>query len=108
MENRSLPWVPRDMQARLRPLVMLLRDPQEAEISTALREEIRSDRATPERKLAICVEAASLAPEDRIEPLCILAADSDAAVREKAAGVLQTQTVKNVLAALARPGGAPE
>jgi hypothetical protein len=73
-----------------------------------LRDEIRSGRTTPERKLAICSEAASLAPEDRIEPLCILAADSDSAVREKAAGVLLTQPLKTVLAALARPGAAPE
>jgi hypothetical protein len=73
-----------------------------------LRDEIRSGRTTPERKLVICSEAASLAPEDRIEPLCILAADSDSAVREKAASVLLTQPLKTVLAALARPGAAPE
>jgi hypothetical protein len=73
-----------------------------------LREEIRSGRATPDRKLAICGEAASLTPEERIEPLCILAADSDAAVREKAAGVLLTQPLKTVLAALALRGAAPE
>lgn len=65
-------------------------------------------RTTPERKLAICGEAASLAPEDRIEPLCILAADSDPAVREKAAAALLTQPLKTVLAALARQGAAPE
>ena len=79
-----------------------------AEISTTLRDEIRAGRTTSERKLAICNEAASLAPEDRIEPLCILAADSDSAVREKAASVLLTQPLKTVLAALARPGAAPE
>jgi hypothetical protein len=73
-----------------------------------LLEEIRSGRATPERKLAICFEAALLTPEDRIEPLCILAADSDSTVREKAAGVLLTQPLKSVIAALARPGAAPE
>jgi hypothetical protein len=49
-----------------------------------------------------------LEPDDRIEPLCILAADSDVAVREKAASILQTQPLKSVLAALARPGAAPE
>jgi len=47
-------------------------------------------------------------PEDRIEPLCILAADSDSAVREKAASVLQTQPLKTVLAALVRQDAAPE
>jgi hypothetical protein len=79
-----------------------------AETSIELREEIRSGGATRERKLAICNEAASLEPEDRIEALCILTADMDAAVREKAAAVLLTQPLKNVLAALARPSAAPE
>jgi len=51
---------------------------------------------------------ASLAPEDRIEPLCILAADTDSAVREKAASALQTQPLKAVLTAIARPDGAPQ
>jgi hypothetical protein len=71
-------------------------------------EEIRSGRATPERRLAICTDAAALPADDRIEPLCILAADHDPAVREKAAAALQTQPLKNVLTALARPGAAPE
>jgi hypothetical protein len=73
-----------------------------------LRDEIRSVSTTPERKLSICIEASSLAPEERIEPLCILAADSDSAVREKAASVLLTQPLKTVLTALAKPGAAPE
>ena len=54
------------------------------------------------------MEAAALEPENRIEPLCILAADSDAVVREKAASILLTQPLKSVIAALARPGAAPE
>ena len=61
-----------------------------------------------ERKLAICGNAAGLDPPDRIEVLCILAADSDASVREKAAAVLQTQPLEHVLAALERRGAAPE
>jgi hypothetical protein len=71
-------------------------------------EEIRSGQAAQDRRLAICAEAASLPPDDRIEPLCILAADSDPAVREKAAATLQTQPLKHVLVALARPGAAAE
>jgi len=59
----------------------------EAAISEALREEVRSGRATLDRKLAICMEAAVLDPEDRVETLCILAADSDPVVREEAAGI---------------------
>lgn len=58
--------------------------------------------------MAICAEAAALPPDDRIEPLCILAADQEPAVREKAAAALQTQPLKNVLVALARPSAAPE
>lgn len=87
---------------------MLLNERPEAEISIALSEEIHSGHATLERKLAICNEAPSMAPEDCIEALCILAADSDAAVREKAAAILLTQPLKNVLDALVRSGAAPE
>jgi hypothetical protein len=73
-----------------------------------LREEIRSGRATRERKLAICSGSASLLPEDRIEFLVILAADSDKMIRERAAGALLAQPPANVLAALARSDAAPE
>jgi hypothetical protein len=73
-----------------------------------LREEIRSGGASLERKLAICSAAAELDPADRIEILCILAADSNPSVRENAAAVLQTQPLEYVLAALERPGAAPE
>ena len=67
-----------------------------------------SGQATRERKLAICSGAASLAPEDRIEMLTMLAADPTKAIREKAARVLLTQPLPNVLTALARPDAAPE
>lgn len=73
-----------------------------------MREEIRSGRATRERKLAICSGSASLLPEDRIEFLVILAADSDKMIRERAAGALLAQPPANVLAALARSDAAPE
>jgi hypothetical protein len=79
-----------------------------AELSTEVRDEIRSGSATQQRKLAICNDAASLDPEGRIEALCILTADMDAAVRERAAAVLLTQPLKNVLGALALPSAAPE
>jgi hypothetical protein len=73
-----------------------------------VREEIRSGRSTQERKIAICTGAASLPPGERIEILTLLAADSDEQVREKAAGVLLTQPLANVMAALARTDAAPE
>lgn len=63
---------------------------------------------TTDRKLAICGDAASLTPDDRIEILGILAADRDPTVREKAAGAMRTQPLPVVLSALARPGAAPE
>ncbi len=80
----------------------------EAAISNEIREEIRSGRATQERKLALCSGAASLPPEVRIEILTILAADGDETVREKAAGTLLTQPLASVMAALARRDAAPE
>jgi hypothetical protein len=73
-----------------------------------LGEELRSGRATRERKLAICSGAASLEPKDRIELLCILAADADEAVREISARVLLTQPLPVVLTALAQADAAPE
>jgi hypothetical protein len=73
-----------------------------------VREEIRSGHSTQERKIAICAGAASLPPEERIEILAILAADSDGTVREKAAGTLLTQPLPNVIAALMRTDAAPE
>ena len=73
-----------------------------------MREEIRSGRSTQERKIAICTGAASLPPEERIEILTLLAADSDEIVRGKAAGALLTQPLANVMAALARTDAAPE
>jgi hypothetical protein len=73
-----------------------------------VREEIRSGRSTQERKIAICIDAASLPPEERIEILTLLAADSDEIVREQAAGTLLTQPLANVMAALARTDAAPE
>jgi hypothetical protein len=77
-------------------------------MSDAVREEIRSGRATQERKVAICAGAASYAPEDRIEILALLAADPDKIVRESAAATLRTQPLPNVIAALARTDAAPE
>lgn len=73
-----------------------------------MRQEIRSGRASQDRKLTICGSASSLDPEDRIELLTILAADSNQAVRERAASVLLTQPLPVVIAALKRNGAAPE
>jgi hypothetical protein len=64
--------------------------------------------ATLERKLAICEEAAAFETDDRIETLCVLAADSDHQVRNRAADILLTQPLPYVISALARRNAAPE
>ena len=56
----------------------------------------------------MCEGAASLPSDDRIELLSILAADSDEIIRKRAAEVLLTQPLNNVLAALMRTDAAPE
>src|SRR6266478_9902958 len=96
------------MRAKPHSLASPCRGPPEAAISDVLREEIRSGLSTQERKIAICTGAASLPPEERIEILTLLAADSDEIVRGKAAGALLTQPLANVMAALARTDAAPE
>jgi hypothetical protein len=80
----------------------------EAKISAEVMEEIRSGHSTLERKLSICSKADELDPVDRIDILCILAADSNDSVRQNAAAALQTQPLDFVLAALQRPGAPPE
>jgi hypothetical protein len=96
------------MKARRRSRESPCKGPRGAAISGEVRAEIRSGRATQERKVAICAGAASFAPEDRIEILAILAADPDESVRENAAAALLTQPLPNVIAALARTDAAPE
>jgi hypothetical protein len=73
-----------------------------------LHEEIRSGRATQERKLEVCAGPGLLSPEDRVELLAILASDTDPTIRETAAAALLTQPLPNVLGALARQDAAPE
>ena len=73
-----------------------------------MHEEIRSGRATQERKLAVCAGPGSLSPEDRVELLAILASDTNQTIRETAAAALLTQPLPNVLTALARQDAAPE
>jgi hypothetical protein len=53
--------------------------------------------------LAICGGSVPLGPEDRVELLAVLAADSDPAISERAQNALLTQPVQNFLAACNRP-----
>jgi hypothetical protein len=73
-----------------------------------VREEVRAGHATRASKLDVCSGVASVSPEDRVELLGILAADSEELVRERAAGALLTQPLHRVLAALARTDAAPQ
>jgi hypothetical protein len=73
-----------------------------------LRDEILSGHATREQKIAICTDAGSLAPQEHIEILAILAADSDESIREAAARTLQAQPLPIILKALARADAAPQ
>lgn len=73
-----------------------------------MREEIRSGRATRERKLAVCTGAASLAPGERAELLAILAGDADSLVAERAANALLVVPPESFLAGLALPDPAPQ
>jgi hypothetical protein len=62
---------------------------------------------TLEKKMAVCAGGVSLAPEDRVEVLAILAADPDHSVAERALGVLLTQPVDYFLKALERADSDP-
>ena len=53
--------------------------------------------------MAVCAGAASLAPEERLELLAVLAGDPDEQIRERATSVLIKQPVEIVLSALALP-----
>lgn len=57
----------------------------------------------PEQKLAICAGGVPLAPEERVELLAVLAADSDAAIAERAKNVALSQPLAAFLNAIARP-----
>jgi hypothetical protein len=67
-----------------------------------LRTQICTGHARPEQKLAICSGAMTLAPEDRVELLAVLASDADAAISERAQNALLTQPLENFVAAAAR------
>ena len=79
----------------------------EESISSDLREQIRSGRARPEQKMAICAGGTPLAPEDRVELLAVLAADSDSDIAERAQNALLSRPTEHFLAACARPDADP-
>lgn len=60
-----------------------------------------------EEKLAICAGNVSLAPEDRVEILCVLGGDADTTVAERAQNALLSQPVASFLKALERADSDP-
>lgn len=69
--------------------------------------EIRAGRATRERKLAICSGTLSLPSADRVELLCILAADPDELIANRAQEGLLSQPPEAFLEALAHENASP-
>jgi hypothetical protein len=77
--------------------------PLEESISGELREIVCTGRARPEQKLAICAGGISLSPEVRAELLTVLAADSDAAIAERAKNVILSLPLAAFVSALSLP-----
>jgi len=72
-----------------------------------LKEAIRTGRARPEQKLALCSGGISIAAEDRAELLAILSMDSDSDVSERAQNALLTQSPVFFASALVNPQADP-
>jgi hypothetical protein len=70
-------------------------------------EGLRHDRATRERKLAVCSGGAHLDPVDRAEILIVLSADPDEMVAEHAGQALLSQPAETFVAALERDEAMP-
>lgn len=68
---------------------------------------LRHDRATRERKIAVCSGGAHLSPPDRAEILVILAADPDEMVAEHAQEALLSQPLASFVEALKREEALP-
>lgn len=69
--------------------------------------ELRAGRVTRERKMAVCSGTLHLPPPDWVEILCVLAADADETIAERAQGVLVSQPLDAFLQALARENAVP-
>ncbi|MBV8515333.1 MAG: hypothetical protein JO260_08540, partial [Acidobacteria bacterium] len=76
-------------------------------LSVELVEELRSGRATREKKLAVCTGDAQLSSVDRAEALAVLAADPDAAVAKQAEESALAQPIESFVEAIKRPTATP-
>lgn len=71
-------------------------------INRELVEEMRSGRATRERKIAVCAGSLHLSPVDRTEVLAVLAGDSDEVIGSRAGQALLSVPLETFLEALAK------
>jgi len=76
-------------------------------LSPEIVEGLRHDRATRERKLAVCSGGAHLEPADRAEILVVLSTDADEMVSEHAQQALLSQPVESLVEALKRNEAMP-
>ncbi len=70
-------------------------------------EDLRHDRATRERKLAVCATGAHMDPADRVEVLTVLAHDPDEMVANRAGDALLSIPIETFIQAIKRPEALP-
>lgn len=76
-------------------------------LSPEIVEGLRHDRATRERKIAVCAGGAHLDPADRAEILVVLSSDPDEMVSEHAQNALLSQPIESFVEALKRSEAMP-
>jgi hypothetical protein len=76
-------------------------------LSPEVLEDLRHDRATRERKIAVCAGGAHLLPADRAEILAVLAGDADEVVSARAQDAILSQPVETFVEALKREQAVP-
>ncbi len=76
-------------------------------LSPEVLQDLRHDRATRERKMAVCSGSAHLAAPDRVEVLTVLAADPDEMVATRAQEALVSQPLESFVEALKRAEALP-
>jgi len=70
-------------------------------------EDLRHDRATRERKLAVCATGAHMDAADRVEVLTVLAHDPDEMVANRAGDALLSIPIETFIQAIKRPEALP-
>jgi hypothetical protein len=75
---------------------------QSSGVQSDLRREIRAGSAARQDKIAACAGEAPLSPEDFVEILAILTADSNSAIAERATAAFEKQPDEAIVAAITR------